>query len=78
MAKPKNSESKPEEVEVVFMRKVAPERFDVVAGVVRGSLEVTKVLEKSVSLMVARGTARLAIDKQTERVKASLGMEAKS
>lgn len=77
MAKPR-PESKLEEVAVTFMRRVGPERFDVVEGVVRGTLEVTKVLDKSVSLMVARGTARKSIDKQTERVKASLGMEAKS
>lgn len=73
MAKPKPE--KFEELEVVMMKKVAPERFDVVSGVIRGPLEVKKTLEKGVSLVVARGTARAAIDRQAANRKANLGLE---
>ena len=71
MARPKDV--KLDEVEVVMMKRVAPERFDVVVGVIRGPMEVTKTLERGVSLVVGRGAARAAIDKQTEKRKATLG-----
>ncbi len=74
MARPK-PEGKLDEVEVTIMRKVAPERFDVVVGVLRGKVEATKTLEKGVSLVVARGTARKSIDKQTRETMANLGLE---
>ncbi len=73
MAKPRQLEVR-DEAEVTLLRKVAPERFDVVVGTIRGTLEVSKVLERNVSLMVARGTARSSIDRQASKVKAALGI----
>ncbi len=67
-----------DEVEVTLMKKVAPERFDVLVGTIRGEFTTTKVLEKSVSLVVARGRARASIDKQTNAAKAKLGMSVDS
>ena len=74
----KHKTEKFDEIEVTLMRTVAPERFDVVSGVIRGALEVTKVLERNVTLVVARGTARAAIDKQSVATKARLGLETPS
>lgn len=76
MAKPKPEAV--DEVEVTLMRKVAPERFDVVAGTLRGEVKVTKVLERNVSLVVARGTARKSIDTQSANQKAKLGLAIES
>lgn len=42
------------EAVVTMMRRIAPERFKVVTGVVRGPLLDEKVLEPDVSLVVAR------------------------
>lgn len=74
MAKQK-TEAKMDEAEVVVMVKVAPERFDVLSGVIRGSFDPKKTLERSVSLVVARGTARAAIDRQSAAHKAKLGID---
>ncbi len=79
MAKPARA-LKSDEVEVVVtaMRKIGPERFDVVTGVLRGPLEEVKVLEKNVTLMVGRMTARASIDRQANSRKAALGISADS
>ncbi|MEY4955767.1 MAG: hypothetical protein RL409_24, partial [Gemmatimonadota bacterium] len=50
----RGTSEKPTEVSVTLMRKVGPERFEVVTGVVRGTISDVKVIEKSVSLMVGR------------------------
>lgn len=72
MAKPA---PKPDaETEVTLMRKVAPERFEVVTATLRGQLSDVKVLEKSVSLVVGRLTARKAIAKQSRSATAALGI----
>ena len=57
-----------------MMRKVAPERFEVVTAVVRGPMAITKVLEKSVSLVVGREVAQKSIDKQRNAHVAKLGL----
>ncbi len=62
------------ETTVTLMRKVAPERFEVVTGTIKGALANVKVLEANVSLVVGRGTARKAIEKQKSQALASLGL----
>ncbi len=62
------------ETEITLLRKVAPERFEVVTAVIRGPVVVTKVLEKSVSLMVGRDTARRSLRRQHESALRVLGM----
>jgi len=62
------------ETPVVLMRKVGPERFEVVTGTVKGELLNLKVLEKSVSLVVGRATARKAIDLQKAKSLMALGL----
>ncbi len=62
------------ETTVTLMRKVAPERFEVVTGVVKGPLSNLKVLESNVSLVVGRGTARKAIEKQKALALSVLGL----
>lgn len=77
MAKPARAvKSDDVEVTVTAMRKIGPERFDVVTGTLRGTLEDVKVLEKNVTLMVGRLTARAAIDRQANARKAALGIAA--
>lgn len=56
MAKPKPEDLV--EIEVTVMRKIAPERFKVVKGTLRGHLADEKTLEPSVSLAVARERVR--------------------
>ena len=75
MAKP-NRPPSPEETEIpcTLMRKVGPERFDVVVGTVRGVFVETKVLERNVSLMVGRGTARKSLEIQGRKNAAALGL----
>ena len=75
MAKP-NRVPSPEEVEIPCTRmvRVGPERFDVVTGVVRGVFTEAKVLEKSVSLVVGRGTARKSLEIQHRKNAAALGL----
>lgn len=76
MAKPLPKKPTPEiEEQVVVMRRVAPGRFEVVSGVVRGELEVTKTLESNVTLMVGRQTARKHLDEQHRKRSAALGLE---
>ena len=67
-----------DEVEVTLVRKVGPERFDVVVGTIKGPLKLTKVLERNVTLVVARGTARSSIDRQSTAVKAGIGLAVES
>lgn len=64
------------ETTVTLMRRIAPERFEVVTGTIKGPLGDVKVLEKSVSLSVGRGTARKAIEKQKSAALQSLGLSA--
>lgn len=66
------------EIPATLMLKVGPERFDVVEGVVRGSFIPTKVLEKRVSLVVGRGTARKALHRQHTQAAARLGLTVES
>jgi len=66
------------EAPVVLMRKVGPERFEIVTGFVRGALVVERVLETSVSLQVGRGTARKALAELHRRNSAALGLTADS
>ncbi len=66
------------EVQVTLMRRVAPERFEVVVGTVKGPVVVTKTLEKAVSLMVGRGTARTSLRKQHDAAAAKLGLAVES
>ncbi len=63
-----------ESVTVTVMRRVAPERFEVLTGVVTGPLSEVKVLERSVSLMVGRQTASKHLRKQLEASLAKLGL----
>lgn len=72
MAKP--TPKPPIETPVVLMRKIGPERFDVVEGVVVGDFRQTKILESNVSLVVGRGTARRALDIQHRKNAATLGL----
>ncbi len=66
------------EVLCTFMRRVGPERFDVVTGVVRGEVKDVKVLEKGVSLVVGRGTARKSLTLQYRKAAAALGLSVDS
>lgn len=68
----------PVEAQVTLMRKVGPERFEVVTGVVRGHFEQAKVLERSVGLMVGRLTARKSLAVQHRAASAALGLEVES
>ncbi len=74
------SKPSPEETEipVTLMRKVGPERFDVVVGVVRGVFTESKALDRNVSLVVARGTARKSLDAQHRTRSAALGLSVES
>ena len=75
MAKPpREPVEKPVEQPVVLMRKVGPERFEVVSATLRGTLHDVKQLEKSVSLAVGRGTARKALDEVYRKLAANLGL----
>ncbi len=76
-ASPKSPEPKPSEVEspVVLMRKVGPEHFEVLTATLRGALVDVKVLEKRVSLVVGRGTARRALAEQHRKNSESLGLK---
>ena len=73
MAKPKPQAEV--EAQVVLMRKIAPERFEVLTGTLRGSLSDVKVLERNVSITVGRGTARKALDEQKRKESAAFGLE---
>ena len=80
MAKHDRRSDKPDthEAEVTLMRKVGPERFEVVTGVVRGEFVPKKQLERSVSLMVGRMTARKSLAVQHRAASAALGLEVPS
>ncbi len=79
MAKPPVKPTTPDtETEVTLMRKVAPERFEVVTATLKGSLSGLKVLEKNVSLTVGRLTARKAIQRQAQQQAAKLGITVES
>ncbi len=77
MGKPLFQSKKTDDVEasVVLMRRIGPERFEVVTGTVKGPLLNPKVLEPNVSLMVGRETARSAVDKQKSQAMRMLGLE---
>lgn len=77
MAKPPRFEAL-DEVEVTLVRRVGKERFDVVVGTIKGPLKLTKQLERGVTLVVARGTARASIDRQSAAQKAGLGLAGES
>lgn len=66
------------DTQVTVMRRLAPGRFEVVTGTVRGPLLNPKVLEVDVSLVVGRGTARKAIEKQKAAALAALGLSSDS
>jgi len=74
----KRPEPKLEAIEVTLVRKVGPERFDVLAGVITGPFEVTKVLDKNVTINVARTTAWKSMDRQNETARAGLCLPVKS
>ncbi len=69
-----------EEIEIPFtaMRKVAPERFEVVTGVVRGVVSDLKMLERNVSITVGRLTAQKSMKAQHAAAVAKLGLEVES
>ncbi len=77
-ASPKSPEPKPSEVEspVVLMRRIGPGRFEVATATLRGALVNVKVLEKDVSIVVGRGTARKALAEQHRKNSADLGLTA--
>lgn len=79
MAKPP-PKSAPEETEIphTMMRKVGPERFDVISGVIRGVFVEAKALDRNVSLVVARGTARKSLEAQHRTRSAALGLAVES
>jgi hypothetical protein len=60
------------EVPVVVMRRVGPERFEVVEGFVRGVFTETKRLESMVSMVVATDTACRALRKKHEKEMATV------
>jgi len=62
------------ETPVVLMRKVSPEHFEVLEGVVTGELSQVKILEHKVSLVVGRGTARKALAAAHRKASAVLGL----
>jgi|GEM_PF-3723104 len=71
------SEPSPDvETTITLMRRVGPERFEVVTGTVKGQLSNVRVLETSVSLVVGRGTARKAIERQRANSLSALGLSA--
>jgi hypothetical protein len=75
MAKPlpKSSPASSEvETPVVVMRRVGPERFEVVTGFVKGPLLNPKVRDSGVSMTVAVGTARTHLHKLSETLDAKL------
>ena len=51
------------ETTVVLMRRIGPERFEVVEGVIRGEFRKTRQIENSVSMMVATESARRELRK---------------
>ncbi len=77
MAKPPRP-SNEVETTVVVMRRVAPERFDVFTGVVRGPVSEAKQLERGVSLMVGRGAAKKALAAAHRTNAAALGITVES
>ena len=66
------------EAPVVLMRKVAPERFEIVTGYVRGTFVEVKTLDRNVSLTVGRGTARKALAELHRKLSAALGLSVES
>ncbi len=75
MAKPSYPQRSAEtEIPCTIMRKVGPEKFDIVVGVVRGTFVETKALDRNVSLVVGRGTARKSLAEQHRRLSAALGL----
>lgn len=71
---PAAKKSEDVEVEVTLMRRVGPERFEVITAVVKGQLSGVKVLERNVSIVVGRLTAQRAMRAQTDKAIAKLGL----
>lgn len=71
---------KSDEVEIPFtaMRRLSPEHFEVVTGLVRGTVTDLKVLEKDVSLVVGRLTAQKSMKAQHEAAVKRLGLAGES
>ncbi len=66
---------KSNEVEVPFtvMRKIGPERYEVVSGVVKGVPSDIKTLERNVSLVVGRETTARSMRKQANAALITIG-----
>ena len=62
------------ETQVVLMRRLSSERFEVVTGTLVGELRDVKVLEKNVSLAVGRGTARKHLAQLHDRQSLAFGL----
>jgi hypothetical protein len=60
----------------VFVRRIGPEKFDVVSGILVGELSDVKVREHGVSLVVALLSARALEQKLLEKVMLDFGKAA--